>query len=78
MSPNYTVNVWREGAWWVAQVVAASGGADASVLTFTTQAHTLAEVEPMVRDLIATILDTEDDTSDLTFEVDTRPGGEPA
>ena len=74
MLPTYHVRVWRADDWWLARVVAASDGADTAPVNALTQARSLANIEPMCRDLVATILDDDADT----FRVDADfvlPGG---
>jgi len=66
--PTYQVRIWQEGGWWLARVMAASDGADTSPLNALTQARNLAKIESMGRDLIATILDADDDSFDVRFE----------
>lgn len=68
MKPTYQVRVWQEDSWWLARVMTASDGADASPLNALTQARNLARIESMGRDLIATILDTDEDTFDVQYE----------
>jgi hypothetical protein len=48
--------------------MAASDDADTSPLNALTQARSLAKIEPMARDLIATILDADEDSPDVKFE----------
>lgn len=68
MKPTYEIRAWQEGDWWLARVVGASDGAGGAPLNGLTQARTLIQVEPMARDLIATILDTEQGTFDITVD----------
>jgi hypothetical protein len=68
VKPTYQVRVWQEDSWWLARVMAASDGADASPLNALTQARSLARIESMGRDLISTILDTDEAGFDVTFE----------
>jgi DnaJ-domain-containing protein 1 len=68
MKPTYQVRIWHEDGWWLARVMAASEGADASPLNALTQARSLARIESMGRDLIATILDAGEDTFDVEFD----------
>src|SRR5579859_6749796 len=68
MKPAYEVKVWQEGDWWLARVVAVSEGADRAPLNAITQARSLARIESMGRDLIATILDA--DEADFDVELD--------
>jgi len=65
MKPTYQVKVWPDDDWWLARVVGASDGADATPLNALTQARSLAKLDPMARDLIATILDADEDTFDI-------------
>jgi DNA-directed RNA polymerase specialized sigma24 family protein len=66
MKPTYEVRAWRERGWWLARVVAASDGADASPVNALTHARTLTAVEQASRDLVATILGADE----RTFEID--------
>jgi hypothetical protein len=66
MTPSYEVRVWREDDWWLARVVGASPGADQAPLNALTQARSLTKIESMARDLIATVLDT----NEADFEVE--------
>lgn len=68
MKPTYQVRIWQEDSWWLARVMAAGDGADMSPLNALTQARSLARIESMGRDLIATILDTGEDAFEVTFE----------
>jgi len=68
MKPEYEVKVWQEGDWWLARVVGASDGADPSPLNALTQARTLTKIESMARDLVATILDAEEDSFDIALD----------
>jgi hypothetical protein len=65
MKPTYQVKVWPDDDWWLARVVGASDGADGTPLNALTQARSLAKLDPMARDLIATILDADEDTFDI-------------
>jgi hypothetical protein len=49
-------------------VVGASDGADATPLNALTHARTLTKIEQTARDLVATILDAEEDTFELELE----------
>ncbi len=75
MKPIYRVAVWRDGDWWLGRVLAASDGADPSPLNSLTQARALASVDSVVRDLIATVLDTSEDAFDIEVEYDLSVGG---
>lgn len=68
VKPVYGLKVWQEDDWWLARVIDASDGADRAPLNALTQARSLARIEPMGRDLIATILDADED--DFDVEVD--------
>lgn len=68
MKPTYEVKVWQEDNWWLARVVNASDSADPSPLNALTQARTLTKIEPMARDLVATILDAEEDAFDIEID----------
>src|ERR1700688_2934225 len=68
MKPTYRVRVWQEDDWWLARVVAASDGTDSAPLNAITQARSLARIESMSRDLIATILDADEGTFDIEIE----------
>jgi hypothetical protein len=73
MKPTYQVKVWPDDHWWLARVVDASSDADTTPLNALTQARSLAKIDPMARDLIATILDADEDAFDvdLVFELPT-------
>ena len=73
MTPAYRVWAWQQGGWWLARVTDASGSADPAPLNTVTQARSLAEIKPMSRDLVATILDADDD--DFDIEVQYGPSG---
>jgi transcriptional regulator with XRE-family HTH domain len=68
MTPVYGLRVWREDGWWLARVMSASSGADESPVNAITQARTLARIEPMARDLIATILDADETEFDVAYD----------
>jgi hypothetical protein len=70
MKPIYEARAWRDDDWWLVRVVGASDDADLAPLNALTQARTLAQVEPMARDLVATILDAEEGTFDITVNFD--------
>jgi hypothetical protein len=73
MKPVYSVRVWRDGGWWLGRVIEASDGADPMPLNCLTQARALAGIDSMVRDLIATVLDTSEDAFDIEVEYDLPP-----
>lgn len=62
MKPVYTVRVWFEDNWWLAEVIKASADADPSPLGSITQGKTPVEIDYMARDLIATWLDAPPDS----------------
>jgi hypothetical protein len=68
VKPSYQVRIWHEDSWWLARVTAASDDADTSALNALTQARSLAKIESMARDLIATVLDADEDGFDVKFE----------
>ena len=68
VKPTYEVRAWREHDWWLARVVAASDDADATPLDAITHARTLTKIEETVRDLVATILDADEETFDIDLE----------
>jgi hypothetical protein len=68
MRPTYQVRVWQEDDWWLARVVSGSEGSDSAPLNAITQARSLARIESMSRDLIATILDDDEDAVDVELE----------
>ena len=68
MKPTYHVRIWQEDEWWLARVMDVSSGADTAPLNALTQARSLAKIESMGQDLIATILDADEDAFDVTFE----------
>jgi hypothetical protein len=68
MKPTYRIRVWQQGDWWMARVIAASEDAGQAPLNAITRARGLARIEVMARDLIATVLDAEEDTFDVDVE----------
>jgi hypothetical protein len=68
VNTTYTVKITHEDDWWLARVTGASEGADTSPLNALTQARTADSAEEMARDLIATILDAEEQEFDIRFE----------
>jgi hypothetical protein len=68
MKPTYEVRAWREQGWWLARVVAVSNGADKTPLNALTHARTLTKIEQAARDLVATILDTDERAFDIELE----------
>jgi hypothetical protein len=70
MKPTYVVRVWQDDEWWLARVIEASADADEAPLNAVTQARTLTRIDGMIADLIATILDADDDSFGLQIEYD--------
>jgi hypothetical protein len=68
MRATYEVRAWREGAWWMAEVIGASEGADRAPLNAVSHARTLTSIEQTSRDLVATILDVDETAFDLDLE----------
>ncbi|WP_305789437.1 hypothetical protein [Symbioplanes lichenis] len=68
MKPTYQVKAWKDDGWWLARVTDASDGADRSPLNALTQAKSLAKIEEMARDLIATILDEDEEEFEVRFD----------
>jgi hypothetical protein len=75
VKPIYRVRVWRDGGWWLGRVIAAGDGADPAPINSLTQARALASVDSVVRDLIATVLDTNEDAFDIEIEYDPSTDG---
>ena len=68
MKAAYQLRVWHEDEWWLARVVAASDGADDAPVNAITQARSLARIDSVGRDLIATILDADESEFDVEFD----------
>jgi hypothetical protein len=68
MKPTYEVKAWQEDDWWLARVVSAGENADPAPLNAITQARTLAKIDCMARDLIATILDVDQEHFHVDLE----------
>ena len=68
MKPTYEVRAWREQHWWLARVVGASDGAVPTPIDGLAHARTLVKLEQAARDLVATILDVDEDTFDIELE----------
>jgi hypothetical protein len=66
--PRYQIRIWPEGDGWLARVISASAGADQAPVDAVTQSRTLVTIEPMVRELIATILDAGEGDFDLDLD----------
>jgi hypothetical protein len=65
---KHKVTVTREGKWWVAVVDGVLGGA--------TEAQRLADLEVEVRDLVAGLLDADDDSFELKWDLSAVLGSE--
>jgi hypothetical protein len=63
-----TVKVTREGKWWIGEVEGVHGAA--------TEATRLADLEIEVRDLLGGLLDMDDDTFELTWDMSAVLGPE--
>jgi hypothetical protein len=68
MKPTYEVRAWREQHWWLARVVGASDGAAATPIDGLAHARTLVKLEQAARDLVATILNVDEDAFDIDLE----------
>jgi hypothetical protein len=68
MRPVYEIRAWREHGWWLARVVGASEGADEIPVDAFAHARTLTSVEQAARDLVATILDADEDSFEIDLE----------
>jgi hypothetical protein len=68
MKPTYEVRAWRENGWWLARVVAASEDADHTPVNALAHARTLTTIEETTRDLVAMILDADEQTFDIDLE----------
>jgi hypothetical protein len=68
MTPRYSVRIWPEGDWWMARVTSASDDADPAPVDAVTQARSMVKIEPMVRELIAVILDAGEGDFDLDLD----------
>ena len=65
---RYRVTVTREGRWWVGEVEGLVGGA--------TEVTRLADLDVEVRDLIGGLLDVDDDSFDLDYDLSAIVGNE--
>jgi len=68
MKPTYEVRAWRDRSWWLARVVDANDGADPTPIGGVAHTRALTTVEQTVRDLIATLLDVNEETFDVDIE----------
>lgn len=79
MRPTYAVHIWQEDGLWIAKVVSAGAGTDTAPVGSVTDAETPAEIEPMARDLIATLLDADEAEFDVIFSYPyTEPHADPS
>lgn len=70
--PLYTVAIWPEDTMWVARVTGMMHG-NPDVIDTATCAPTKTQIEPMARDLIATVLDAPESDFDVEFEYEAYP-----
>jgi hypothetical protein len=63
--PTYVISAWHETRMWVGTVDRVLHGGDKAALRYATQARGYRGVETMARDLIATVLDVDEDTFDV-------------
>lgn len=68
MRPAYEVRAWQEDGWWLARITGASGEADLTPVNALTHSRSLTQIEQVVRDLVAMILDVDETTFDLEVE----------
>ncbi len=73
MKPSYDIRAWQQDGWWLARVVGASDGADATPVNALTHARTLTRIEQVARDLVATILDAREESFDIELEYLLQP-----
>jgi hypothetical protein len=66
--PAYEVRAWQEDGWWLARITGASGEADLTPVNALTHSRSLTQIEQVVRDLVAMILDVDETTFDLEVE----------
>ncbi len=67
---TYEVNVSREGRYWVAEVEGVPGGA--------TEVRSLTDLDTEVRDLLAGLLDQDEDALDVKYDFSEALGDETA
>lgn len=77
MRPTYHVHIWQEDDLWIARVASADAGTDPTPIGAITDATTHDEIQPMARDLIATLLDAEESTFNVTFQYPHAPASQP-
>jgi hypothetical protein len=66
--PAYEVRAWQEDGWWLARITGASGEADLTPVNALTHSRSLTQIEQVVRDLVAMILDVDETTFDVEVE----------
>jgi hypothetical protein len=66
--PTYEVRAWQEDGWWLARITGASGEADLTPVNALTHSRSLTQIEQVVRDLVAMILDVDETTFDVEVE----------
>jgi hypothetical protein len=65
---TYEVRAWQEDGWWLARITGASGDADLTPVNALTHARSLTDIEQVVRDLVAMILDIDETTFNVEVE----------
>jgi hypothetical protein len=68
VKPTYEVRAWQEDGWWLARITGASGDADLTPVNALTHARSLNQIEQVVRDLVAMILDLDDRAFEVEVE----------
>jgi hypothetical protein len=68
VKPTYEVRAWQEDGWWLARITGASGDADLTPVNALTHARSLNQIEQVVRDLVAMILDLDEGAFDVEVE----------
>jgi hypothetical protein len=68
VKPIYEVRAWQEDGWWLARITGASGDADLTPVNALTHARSLNQIEQVVRDLVAMILDLDEGAFDVEVE----------
>jgi hypothetical protein len=68
VKPTYEVRAWQEDGWWLARIIGASGDADLTPVNALTHARSLNQIEQVVRDLVAMILDLDERAFEVEVE----------
>jgi hypothetical protein len=68
VKPTYEVRAWQEDGWWLARITGASGDADLTPVNALTHARSLNQIEQVVRDLVAMILDLDEGAFEVEVE----------